>query len=297
MRRVPAELLLLGAVLLWSFNFTAVRYGVTNGFSPLTFAPVRWGLAGLALVAIAWMRRRSLRVGRQDLGILVSLSAVGVLFSQISFVYALELSTASTVAIIFGTLPIVVSLISQASGIERLQPRHWVASGVSFAGVVLVALGAGGSSTASLWGSLLALAAVSCFAVYSVAIVPVMSRHTPLVVTALTTVIGAVLLAVAAVPALFHQNWGRPGALAWGSLAYSAIAAVVLGNILWFTAISRVGPGRASLYPNLQPFLGAVFALLVLSEGLGALEIAGGCVIAAGLLLGRRRPLPTPPAE
>jgi drug/metabolite transporter (DMT)-like permease len=295
-RRVPAELLLLGAVLLWSFNFTAVRFGVTHGFSPLAYAPLRWGLAGLALAAVARIRGRSLRVGGRDLAILASLSAAGILLSQISFVYALHRSPASTIALIFGTLPIIISLISQASGIDRLRPRHWAACGVSFVGVALISLGAGGAST-GMWGALLGLAAVACFAVYSVAIVPVMSRHTPLVVTAVTTLIGAALLAVAAVPALVHQNWDRPEALAWGSLVYSALPAIVLANFLWFTAISRVGPGRASLYPNLQPFLGAIIALLVLSEGIGALEIAGGCVIAAGLLLGRRRPLPTPPAE
>ena len=294
---MPAQLLLLGAVLLWSFNFTAVRYGVTHGFSPLAYAPLRWGTAGLALAAVARMRGRSLRVGRRDLGILVALSAVGILSSQVSFAYALRLSPASAVALVFGTLPILISLISQASGIDRLRPRHWAASGVSFAGVGLVSLGAGGASAGSLWGMLLALAAVFSFAVYSVAIVPVMSRHTPLVVTAVTTLIGAGLLAVAAVPALVHQDWGRPGAVAWGALVYSALPAIVLGNILWFTAISRIGPGRASLYPNLQPFLGAVIALLVLSEGLGAFQIAGGVVIATGLVFGGRRPLSAPPAE
>ena len=167
---------------------------------------------------------------------------------------------------------------------------------MSFVGVGLVSLGVGGASTGSLWGLLLALVAVSCFAVYSVAIVPVMSRHTPLVATAVTTLIGAVLLSVAAC-AGWSTRTGAWKALAWGSLVYSALPAIVLGNILWFTAISRVGPGRASLYPNLQPFLGAVFALLVLSEGLGALEIACGCVIATGLVIGRRRSLATPPAE
>ena len=302
MRRVPAEMLLLGAVLLWSFNFTAVRYGVTHGFSPLAYAPLRWGLAGVALAAIAWRRGRSLRVGRRDLGILASLSAVGILFSQISFVYALELSTASTVALIFGTLPIVISLISQASGIDRLRPRHWVASGVSFVGVGLVSLGVGGASTGSLWGLLLALVAVSCFAVYSVAIVPVMSRHTPLVATAVTTLIGAVLLSVAAVPVLVDQDWGRPEALAWGSLVYSGgndPGDHIIGNILWFTAISRVGPGRAFKVvsePSALPGRG-LRAARALGGARGGLEIAGGCVIATGLVIGRRRPLATPPAE
>jgi drug/metabolite transporter (DMT)-like permease len=294
---MPAELLLLGAVLLWSFNFTAVRFGVTHGFSPLAYAPLRWGMAGMALVAIARTRGQSLSVGSRDLGILVALSVAGILVNQITLVYALHLAQASTVALVFGTLPILISLISQLSGVERLRRRHWAASGVSFAGVALVSLGAGGALTGSLGGMLLALVTVVSFAVYSVAIVPVMGRHTPLVATAVTTLIGAVLLSVAAAPALARQDWGRPGALAWGSLVYSALPSIVLGNILWFTALSRVGPGRASLFTNLQPFIAAVFALLVLSERLGALQLAGGAVIAAGLLLGRRRPLPAPPAE
>ena len=138
---------------------------------------------------------------------------------------------------------------------------------------------------------------VCSFAVYSVGIVPVMGRHSPLVVTTVTTLIGAALLSVAAAPALARQDWGAPSGLAWGALVYSALPSIVLGNILWFTAISRVGPGRASLYTNLQPFLAAIFALLVLSERLGALQVAGGFVIATGLLLGRRRSVPAPLAE
>jgi drug/metabolite transporter (DMT)-like permease len=69
----------------------------------------------------------------------------------------------------------------------------------------------------------------------------------------------------------------------------------VFTNVMWFTAIDRVGPGRASLYVNLQPFLGAFFALLVLSEEMGPLQVAGGFVIAAGLLLARlAQPAPSP---
>ena len=79
----------------------------------------------------------------------------------------------------FGTLPIVVALISQLSGVERLRPRHWAACGVSFAGVGLVSAGAGGALTGSLGGMLLSLLTVSSFAVYSVAIVPAMSRNSP----------------------------------------------------------------------------------------------------------------------
>jgi drug/metabolite transporter (DMT)-like permease len=64
----------------------------------------------------------------------------------------------------------------------------------------------------------------------------------------------------------------------------------VITNVLWFTAIDRVGPSRASLYANLQPFLGALFALLILSEQMTALQVVGGLAIAGGIALSRRRP-------
>jgi drug/metabolite transporter (DMT)-like permease len=71
----------------------------------------------------------------------------------------------------------------------------------------------------------------------------------------------------------------------------------VIGNVFWCTAIDRVGAGRSALYANLQPFLGAVFAVLVLSETLHALQIVGGLVIASGIALSGRIRLSAPPTN
>ena len=70
----------------------------------------------------------------------------------------------------------------------------------------------------------------------------------------------------------------------------------MITNILWFTAIDRVGPSRASIYANLQPFLGAVIALLLLSEEMTLVQAAGGLAIAVGIVLARRG-APIPAAE
>jgi drug/metabolite transporter (DMT)-like permease len=257
-RRLPAEALLVGAVLLWSFNYTAVRFGVTHGFTPLVYAPLRWALAGVALGTIVWKRGQSLRMGKRDLTALALVSLVGIVANQVTLLYALDLAPASTVALVFGMLPVLISLLSQFGRVEHLRPRHWVATAVSFAGVGLVSLGAGGELNGDLGGILLALLTVCSFSVYSVAIVPVMRRHSPLAVAAVTTIIGALILSIVTSPFLARQDWGRPGALAWSALLYSALPSIVLGNILWFTAVHRVGPGRASLYTNLQPFVAAV---------------------------------------
>jgi drug/metabolite transporter (DMT)-like permease len=61
------------------------------------------------------------------------------------------------------------------------------------------------------------------------------------------------------------------------------IGPLFLTNILWFTAVDRVGAPRATIFNNMQPFFGVLFALLILSESIHGLEIAGGALIFAGI--------------
>jgi drug/metabolite transporter (DMT)-like permease len=84
----------------------------------------------------------------------------------------------------------------------------------------------------------------------------------------------------------------------WLGFAYAVIGPLFLTNILWFTAISQVGPSRASLFSNMQPAFGVVFALLLLGERLTRWEVAGGFLILSAVLLERsRRTLLEPPAD
>jgi drug/metabolite transporter (DMT)-like permease len=71
----------------------------------------------------------------------------------------------------------------------------------------------------------------------------------------------------------------------------------VTTNLLWFTAIDRVGPSRASLFANLQPFLAAIVALIVLSEHITGLQVAGGLALAGGIALAPRAAPPAPDAD
>jgi drug/metabolite transporter (DMT)-like permease len=93
---------------------------------------------------------------------------------------------------------------------------------------------------------------------------------------------------------LLRQDWDLP-ALVWAALAFAVLGPLVITNYLWFTAIERVGPSRATLVTNLQPFLAALFAVALLSEDLTWLQVVGGLAIGAALFLARlRRPTPEP---
>lgn len=282
--------MLLGTVLLWALNITVTRYVVSHGFQPLAYATTRYFTATALFWGFTWRRERSFRIALSDAK-LVGLAALLIFANQVSFVTSIHLTTASTVGLVLGTTPIFVGIVATLVGFERPGRAFWLAAAFSFAGVGLIAGGANGGISGSLLGDLLAVATAATWAAYSVAIAPLMRRYSPFRISALVLAIGWVPLALVSIPQLSRQSlagFGWKMGLAYG---FAVIGPLFLTNILWFMAISRVGPSRAALFANLEPFFAVLFAMLLLSESLTRWEVAGGVAIAAGIVLERwRRP-------
>ena len=296
MRRPTADLMLLATVSLWALNFTVSKYILDHGFHPLAYSSIRYSSAALIFAAITLAWEGSLRIARRDAAMIV-LGATVLFANQLSFVYALRFTTATTVALIFGTLPIFTALFARGSGVEHLPFRFWAAAGLSFAGVALVALGSGGNLSANLKGDMLALAGSATWAAYSVAIGPLMRRYSPFRLSAVFLLTAAVALVAAGSGQLADQSF-HFGALVWVGFVFAVLGPLVITNLLWFTAISRVGPSRAALFANLQPFIAALVALALLSEPITTVQIVGGVGIAGGIALASRRgAVSVPPAE
>ena len=87
--------MLLGTVSLWALNFTVSKYILDQGFRPLAYSAVRYACAALVFLAITLLWEKSLRIGRGQLGL--ATACVALLFAnQLSFVYALKFTTATT---------------------------------------------------------------------------------------------------------------------------------------------------------------------------------------------------------
>jgi drug/metabolite transporter (DMT)-like permease len=290
--------MLLATIVIWAFNITVTRYVLTHGFQPLAYAAVRYGLAAVLFALLTLALERSLAAGGRSSLALLGVATLVLFLNQLAFVYALKLTTATTVALILGTTPIFTAIVASAVGLEQLSLQFWIAALVTFGGVALVALGSGGSLSADLGGDLLALGLAATWAVYSVTIAPLMRQYSPYRISALVLLVMWLPLVAVGARQLGSQDYGDLSWLVWLGLAYAVVGPLVLTNVLWFTAIDRVGPSRATLFTNLQPFVGAIFAVLILSEHLGALQIAGGVAIALGIMLERQyRPIEAPAAE
>ena len=290
------DAILVMTVLIWALNITVTKYILTHGFQPLAYATVRYGLASAIFVGLTVALERSLRIGGRRAAGQIAVAAVALYLNQICFVYSLKLTTATTVALLLGTMPVFSGLLGRLTGLEHPTQRFWLAAGVSAMGVALVALGSGGEASGDLAGILAALGMAASWSVYSVAIAPLMRGHSPYRISAVILPLTWAALAVTGSPQLARQGFDL-GWLVWLGLAFAVVGPLVLTNVLWFTAVHRVGPARATLVANLQPFVAAVIALVLLSEPLSALQVAGGVAIAGGILLAGRRPTVAAPSE
>ena len=289
MRRLTGktDLVLLATLLIWALNVSVTRYVLTHGFRPLAYASIRYALAALLAALFVLVLERSLAVHGRRAWALIGVAALFLLANQICFVYSLKLASATTVSLIMGTTPIFAALFASVVGLEKLSGRFWIATAASFGGVALVALGSGGALSSDLGGELLAVGLSASWAAYSVCLTPLMGRYSPYRISGLVLLPMTAVLLLVSIGALGDQNYGELPALDWLGLAYAVVGPLVLTNVLWFTAIRRVGPSRATLFANLQPFLAVVIAVLLLSESLSSLQVAGGVLIAAGIVIGR----------
>jgi drug/metabolite transporter (DMT)-like permease len=289
MRRPGSVDLILGAtVLIWAFNVTVTKYVLTHGFQPLAYGAIRYGAAAVLAVVVALALEGSLAVGGRRSLMLIGLAAAFLLVNQVSFVYALKLSSATTVALIMGTTPIFTAIVASIVGLERLTRGFWVATAVGFAGVAMVALGSSGDLSADLGGDLLALSLAASWACYSVLIAPLMRRYSPFRISAVVLSVMCVPFLAISSHQLADQDYASLSNLVWVCLAFAIVGPLFLTNILWFTAVHRVGPSRATLFANVQPFVAAVFAAVILSEHLSWIQWLGGATILAGIVLERR---------
>jgi len=286
--------MLLATVFLWALNLSVTRYILQHGLAPLSYATVRYGLAAVIFVGMALVSERTLRVRRRDLPLL-GLAAVTLWLNQLSFVFALHATTASTIGLVLGAIPIFAAFFGLLLGTERPTSRFWGAAAISFVGVALVAAGSSGGHSTNLLGIVLGLCTAATWAAYSVTVAPLMRTYSPTRMSAVVVPATWLLLATSGVQQTSTQDW-HVGWQVWPLLLLATIGPLVLTNVLWFRSIHRIGANRATLAANLQPFVAAVLAVALLSESIGALQVLGGVLIALGLVVVRRRPQPAPQA-
>jgi drug/metabolite transporter (DMT)-like permease len=283
--RLDALLLLM--VVIWGSNFSVIKLALRD-FPQVPFNAFRLLLASAVFLAVLAVRRGDEpRLTAADWRRLALLGLVGHLFYQLCFLAGVARTSVANSSLIFGCTPVAVALMAAVAGHDRLTRTRIAGAVLSLAGIYAIVGPRAAVSADTAVGDALVVGGMLCWSLYSVAAQPLLSRHSPIVVTGWSMAIGtAFYLVLAAVP-MARTDWGAISGFSWLLMVASSLLALALAYMIWYTAVQRIGSARTSVYSNLTPVVAMVVAAVWLGEAVNAAQIAGAGLILTGIAVAR----------
>ncbi|GEB54898.1 membrane protein [Streptomyces gardneri] len=213
---------------------------------------------------------------------LAAVAAVGMVGFNLAVLAAERTAEPAVPGVLVGCAPVVVAVLVPLTEGRRPAPAVLY-------GALLVAAGAftvqgwGRTDPAGIGWSVAALVGEVGFTVLAV---PVLRLLGPKLLTAAVCGIGAVeatLLGLVVDGAGFVR---MPTAVETGALVWQAALATVVGFVLFYMGVQRIGMERATLYTGAIPVAAALSAAVVAGAAFGLPQAAGSLLVGAGAALG-----------
>ncbi|MDE0793108.1 MAG: DMT family transporter [SAR324 cluster bacterium] len=268
--------------LIWSSAFTSAKILVTAA-SPLMVLSLRFLISGLLGIALARMLGQKIQLNRGEWTVVVIIGiSQNALYLAFNFI-AMQWIEASLAAIIASLLPLLVAAVCLVFLGEKTGFKGMLGLTVGFGGVLVIMLDKLSGSSASL-GMTLCLIGVAALAGATLYVGRVMSLNKNVVmIVGLQMLVGSItLFPFSLIFETWNIEWSTSFILAF---LYTTLVPGLLGTIIWFLLVKRIGPVRAATFHFLNPFFGVLVAALILAEPLSVRDGIGVTIIMAGILL------------
>jgi drug/metabolite transporter (DMT)-like permease len=281
-----AVLALVVTMTIWGSSFVVTKL-VLDEAGPFTVTVLRFGLGLLVLLPFAYRRGFSFRLALEPTFLLFGLTGVALVYGLQTL--ALIFTSAANTALISAGVPVVAAVLARVLLKEPIPPARLFGIGLSVLGVGLVSgtTPSGANSGAVLLGNALMVGAVVAYGAYAVQGRALRSgeRHPAVVATTASFAAGLFFLLPLAAGEVILFDAPKLGAQGWLVLVYLGAVASALPIFLWNYALRHMPASAAALYINLVPVVGLVSALLF-GERAGVVQLVGGALAVAGVLLG-----------
>jgi drug/metabolite transporter (DMT)-like permease len=285
-----AYVLLLLTTLLWAGNAVASPMAVGH-LSPMTLVLLRWLVSCSVLLVIAQDAiKRDWPVLKQHLPFLFFMGALGYTGFNLLFYIAGHYTTAINIAILQGTMPVMIIVAGLLVFGEKPTWLQWSGTIVTVLGVVAVASSGDIARLLSLnfnYGDVLVLLATVLYAGYAAAL-----RKRPQV-----SALGFfAFMAGAAVvsslpPAIYEIASGQamwPTWQGWLLILYIGLGPSLLAQLMFMRGVQLIGPTRAAIFTNIVPVMGPVLAVLILGEKFSLHHAVGLALVLGGIVIAER---------
>lgn len=258
-----------------------IKIAYAAGANLLTVLTMRFLLASLFLWIVLKPLGISPHISKKTAAQLFLMGALGYGSMSFLFAAALQYLPASLAEMLLFTYPVIVSLLSFIIGAEQFSWVKGLALLICSSGLILIL----GVSFASVnqFGVILGLSGAIIYSCYILVSNRVLKDIHPLVATTYVCSSAALTFLVYA---------GTTGQLmlalplnGWLALLGIVFFGTIVGILCFFAGITRVGATNASIISTAEPIITVLLSALVLGEHLTLLQILGGSLIIASIII------------
>lgn len=280
----------------WAGNAIVGRLAAGH-IPPVTLAFLRWFLAFLIILPMAWKYlKRDWNAIRASLGTMILISFTGIsVFTSLQY-WSLEHTTALNTLLLQSAGPLFVAAWSLALLGVRLTLAQAIGVLVSLTGVLVILLHGDLTAIAKIdfnKGDLIFTVALLIFGLYTV-----MSSRRPamhdLSFVTFTFGCGSAVL----IPALIAELLWRPAMELNASNLLSVIYVAVFPSTIAYLCYNRgvhlIGANRAAPFFHVVPAFGSVMAIVFLGERPQIFHFIGFALVLTGVFVASRKPSAAP---
>jgi drug/metabolite transporter (DMT)-like permease len=275
--RLRADLLLLLVALVWGSAFVAQRLGMGE-VGPFVFNAMRFAVGALILVpVIGWRRLRAMPRAELRRGVLLGLPLFAAAsLQQIGLIW----TTAGKAGFITSLYVVFVPLLLALMWQKRIGWGHWLAVGLSTAGLFLLSVR---PDLRLAPGDGWVLGSAVMWALHVIAIGRIVPERDPLRLALIQFLVCSLLSTPAAL--LLEPGPGGDLLLAMPAVLYAGVLSIGLGYTGQVMAQRQTEPTHAAIILSTESVFAALFGWLALGEDLSPLQLGGCALMLAGTLL------------
>lgn len=275
---------LLAATLFWAGNYVVGAAAVAS-IPPLSLVLLRWAIALVPLLLIAWaLERPEWKTVLKAWPWILVLSAFGMLAYNLFLYGALQFTDAFNASLINAFNPVLISLCAAFFLRQRLTRTAIIGIIAALIGVLIVITK--GDVTALIRhgfgaGDLLMLAAIVSWTAYTL-----IGRKAPKIPPITSTALQAAVAVALLLPVTLATGGVvlPASSTAWMSLLFIAIFPSILSYVLWNKALGVIEPARAGVFLNLITVFTAAITM-ILGHPFTWTQIVGGIIVLIGVAI------------
>ena len=280
---------------MFGFNASSVKIILGTEISPEQLVLFRTAITALiAGIVLFFTNKKAFKITKKELPVLVFYGIFGIALMQWSYSNAVSLLPISVALLIEYTAIVIVPLVSLLLFKEKVRPRLWFGIAAVLIGLAIVS---------NVWNSALnpvgvawAFMAAVCLSIYFL-----IGEHTQRKRDAMST-----LFYTFAVAAIFWTviNFINPGKMIDINLEFnlggnlSGISMPVWAGLLWiglmgsfipmlldYIALGNLSATAVGVIATAETVFATIFAWTWLNESMTTLEVIGGLIVVAGIIL------------